>query len=659
MYDLNTKEEIQITPTEYALVDSPVIWGARIVWEDYRNTYPDIYIYDLNTEEEIQITNDPQEQVYAEIWENRIVWNEYDHTTKNSYIYMYDLNTKEKIQISHIGTAGLMVFTRPVIWGDKIVWSGWNYETKNYDIYMYDLKTKEEIQITSDSREQLFPDIWGNRIVWQDYRNGQPEIYMYDLTTKEETRITTNLFKQTSPSIYEHWIFWDDHTKGDDDIDIYMYDLNTKEEIQITGAPNQQIYARRWENKIIWQDNRSGSWNIYLAEILPEERRTLTGIITGTGSGKVNVNPPDTDYTTNFTETYYVGTTVALTATPDAGSYFTGWSGDCSSRGSCNLTMDSDKKVIATFDKQVCTDSDGGRNYYLKGITCVGNYCETDFCLYPIELGYDLLNEYYCEGNEINAEIYPCVNGCKNGACFKEKPLTITSPHGGEKWQWGKTYDITWMANQIQEVKIDLYQEGGYYRTLVESWPAERERYSWEISHDIPLADNYQIRISDRENPEIYDKSKGYFGVVLAVYNLQVWLGGPGSGKVIGEGIYCKPDCSEDYFFSTPVHLEAIPDSGSIFEGWSGDCSGNQQGCELRMEADKVVRATFTFGICVGEGETVPVIPSPPECCSGLMLIPPKDPEIVGITGICTAKCGNGVCDTETESSYNCPADCK
>ena len=61
---------------------------------------------------------------------------------------------------------------------------------------------------------------------------------------------------------------------------------------------------------------------------------------------------------------------------------------------------------------------------------------------------------------------------------------------------------------------------------------------------------------------------------------------------------------------------------------------------------------------CVGEGGTIPVIPNPPECCEGLDLIPPKEPGIVGIMGICTAKCGNGICDRDTESNYNCPSDC-
>jgi hypothetical protein len=60
---------------------------------------------------------------------------------------------------------------------------------------------------------------------------------------------------------------------------------------------------------------------------------------------------------------------------------------------------------------------------------------------------------------------------------------------------------------------------------------------------------------------------------------------------------------------------------------------------------------------CTKEGESIPVILSPPSCCEGLSLIPPRDENVVGISGICTAKCGNGICDI-TESAYNCQVDC-
>ena len=61
---------------------------------------------------------------------------------------------------------------------------------------------------------------------------------------------------------------------------------------------------------------------------------------------------------------------------------------------------------------------------------------------------------------------------------------------------------------------------------------------------------------------------------------------------------------------------------------------------------------------CTGEGGSIPVIANPPSCCTGLSLIPPRQEHILGSEGICTAKCGNGVCDSESETAYNCPTDC-
>jgi len=75
-------------------------------------------------------------------------------------------------------------------------------------------------------------------------------------------------------------------------------------------------------------------------------------------------------------------------------------------------------------------------------------------------------------------------------------------------------------------------------------------------------------------------------------------------------------------------------------------------------EVEETPTPSLTPLACKGEVEGILVIPNPPECCEGLDLIPPKAPDIVGITGICTANCGNGVCDSETESGYNCPEDC-
>ena len=64
-----------------------------------------------------------------------------------------------------------------------------------------------------------------------------------------------------------------------------------------------------------------------------------TGITCGTGGS-------------DCTETFDYGTVVSLTATPDTGYDFGGWSGACTGIGACSLTMTAARTVAATFTIQ-------------------------------------------------------------------------------------------------------------------------------------------------------------------------------------------------------------------------------------------------------------------------------------------------------------------
>jgi len=77
---------------------------------------------------------------------------------------------------------------------------------------------------------------------------------------------------------------------------------------------------------------------------------TLTVSNSGTGTGTVTSSPSGIDCGSDCSESYGEGAIVTLTATPDAGSTFGGWSGDAS--GSVNpltLTIDGNKNVTANF----------------------------------------------------------------------------------------------------------------------------------------------------------------------------------------------------------------------------------------------------------------------------------------------------------------------
>jgi hypothetical protein len=77
---------------------------------------------------------------------------------------------------------------------------------------------------------------------------------------------------------------------------------------------------------------------------------TLAVTKSGTGAGTVTSSPSGISCGSTCSENFSSGTVVNLTATPDSGSTFAGWSGACSGTGACSVTMDAAKSVSATFN---------------------------------------------------------------------------------------------------------------------------------------------------------------------------------------------------------------------------------------------------------------------------------------------------------------------
>src|SRR2546428_8167829 len=76
----------------------------------------------------------------------------------------------------------------------------------------------------------------------------------------------------------------------------------------------------------------------------------LVVVRAGSGSGTVTSTPAGITCGTDCSEPYASGTAVTLTATPAAGSVFTGWSGGgCTGTGACSVTLAAATTVTATF----------------------------------------------------------------------------------------------------------------------------------------------------------------------------------------------------------------------------------------------------------------------------------------------------------------------
>ena len=78
--------------------------------------------------------------------------------------------------------------------------------------------------------------------------------------------------------------------------------------------------------------------------------RELTVLVDGTGAGTVTSSPTGISCPNACEHEFEAGEAVQLTATPEEGSVFTGWTGACEGTEPCSLTMDTNQDVIASFD---------------------------------------------------------------------------------------------------------------------------------------------------------------------------------------------------------------------------------------------------------------------------------------------------------------------
>ncbi len=237
------------------------IWGNRIVWEDYRNDplggygspyyrNSDIYMHDLSTGDIIQLTDDPSAQIKPRIWENYVVWEDYRHG--NADIYYIDLNTMTEHRVTTHGSDQIS----PKIHGEKIVWGDYT-DNMFGDIYMYDIQEDETIVISDGRHRKENPDIYEDTIVWTDYRNYWTgvyetmvsDIYMYDLNTEEESPFIEEPIHQRNPSIYKNTATWIEYEGKNNNI--YMKRLGENKTV-VSAEPSSEEAPEIYGGRIIF-----------------------------------------------------------------------------------------------------------------------------------------------------------------------------------------------------------------------------------------------------------------------------------------------------------------------------------------------------------------------------------------------------------------------
>ncbi|WP_299714898.1 InlB B-repeat-containing protein [uncultured Tenacibaculum sp.] len=300
-------------------------------------------------------------------------------------------------------------------------------------------------------------------------------------------------------------------------------------------------------------------------------QRTLTFNAT---NGSISTNPNPTS------GTYDDGASVELTATPDAGYQFDGWSGDAT--GTTNpltITMDTDKTVTAMFSKIQRTLTINATN---GSVSTNPN---------PTGGTYD-------DGTSVELTVTPAsgyqFDGWSGDATGTTNPLTITMDAD-------KT--VTAMFSKIQRtltinatngsVSTNPNPTGGTYDdgTSVELTATPDAGYQFDgWSGDATGTTNPLTVVMDADKTITAMFSKIQRTLTVNAINGTVNISVPTFGP---KNINNTPTISQ-FNDRTIVRLEAIPDAGYKFDGWSGDITSTANPVDVVMDGDKTVTAMFS-----------------------------------------------------------------
>ena len=322
---------------------------------------------------------------------------------------------------------------------------------------------------------------------------------------------------------------------------------------------------------------------------------SLTVSRSGGGAGAVNSNPAGITCGVDCAETYPSGTVVTLTAAPNSGSFFAGWSGGgCTGTGTCTVTLSAAATVDARFE--LITHSLGvartGGGAGTVTSSPAGINCGTD------------CSEAYAGGTAVTLTATPANNS------------TFTAWTGGGCTGTG-TCSVNMTADASVTARFDLItfpvtvNRAGTGTGTVTSSPAGincgtdcSEPYVSGSSVTLTaVAASGSIltgwtgcnATSGATCTVTVNAARSVTATFARVYTLTVQKSGLGSGTVTSSpaGISCGSACSASFISGTTVTLTATPGMLTVFTGWSGCDSTAGNTCTVNMNAARSVTASF------------------------------------------------------------------
>jgi hypothetical protein len=106
--------------------------------------------------------------------------------------------------------------------------------------------------------------------------------------------------------------------------------------------------------------------------------------------------------------------------------------------------------------------------------------------------------------------------------------ILVTNPNGGENWQVGGVYNISWTSSGISNVKIEYTTDNGTsWTTILSTFAAGAGSYAWTVPNT--PSTQCKVRISESGNPSLFDMSDNVF--TISTSSQSVLVTNPNGGE--------------------------------------------------------------------------------------------------------------------------------
>jgi uncharacterized repeat protein (TIGR02543 family) len=351
--------------------------------------------------------------------------------------------------------------------------------------------------------------------------------------------------------------------------------------VTLTATPNTGYEFDRWSGDVVGTANPISftmDADKSITALFSPIQRTLT-INATNGSVTSNPNPVN--------GTYNNGTVVNLTATPDSGYQFDGWSGDATgSTTSLSLTMDEDKTVTALFSliqRKLTINATNGNVNVTGAANSKSKAIATDF--------------YFNHGETTSMTAVPDAgyqfDGWSDDATGSTNPLNITmdadktvtalfSPIQRTLTIIETNGTITVNPNSITN-NTGTYDDG----TIVSLTAIPDSGYQFDGWSDDATGSTNPLSITmdaDKTVTALFSPIQRTLTIIETNGTITV---NPNPNSITNN--------TGTYDDGTVVSLTAIPDSGYQFDGWSDDATGITNPINITMDANKTVTAMFSL----------------------------------------------------------------